>query len=179
MLVHVRRRESVPEARKGCRVKALSLWNPWAMLMAVGEKTVETRGWATSYRGLLAIHAAQKRSAELRALMDEEPFKGALENHGIKPGAAQYDYPHGAVVAVVHLDVCVATDIWVPSILERPFGNYEPGRYAWRTSGLQRLLAPVLCRGRQRLFDLPADVERMVREQIEAAWTSGSVGGST
>lgn len=41
------------------RYRALSLWQPWASLIAVGAKAVETRGWSTPYRGLLAIHAAK------------------------------------------------------------------------------------------------------------------------
>lgn len=40
-------------------VKALSLWEPWASLIAQGEKTIETRFWGTSYRGPLLICAAK------------------------------------------------------------------------------------------------------------------------
>lgn len=32
---------------------------PWATLIAIGAKRVETRSWFTSYRGPLAIHAAR------------------------------------------------------------------------------------------------------------------------
>jgi hypothetical protein len=39
-------------------VKALTLWQPWATLIAEGVKTIETRSWATSHRGPVAIHAA-------------------------------------------------------------------------------------------------------------------------
>lgn len=39
-------------------MKALTLRQPWASLVALGVKTIETRGWSTSYRGPLAIHAA-------------------------------------------------------------------------------------------------------------------------
>lgn len=42
-------------------MKGLSLWQPWATLVGVGLKRVETRSWATSYRGPLAIHAAKRR----------------------------------------------------------------------------------------------------------------------
>lgn len=40
------------------RMKALTTWQPWASLLACGAKQFETRGWATSYRGPIAIHAA-------------------------------------------------------------------------------------------------------------------------
>lgn len=37
---------------------ALTLHQPWASLVALGVKTIETRAWSTLYRGPLAIHAA-------------------------------------------------------------------------------------------------------------------------
>jgi activating signal cointegrator 1 len=40
-------------------MKALSLMQPWATLLICGEKTVETRSWRTSHRGLLAVHASK------------------------------------------------------------------------------------------------------------------------
>jgi activating signal cointegrator 1 len=40
-------------------LKALSLYQPWASLVALGVKTIETRSWSTSYRGPLAIHAGR------------------------------------------------------------------------------------------------------------------------
>ena len=41
-------------------MKALTLWQPWASLVALGWKSVETRCWSTKYRGPLAIHSAAK-----------------------------------------------------------------------------------------------------------------------
>lgn len=41
-------------------MKVLSLWQPWASLVTLGVKTIETRSWSTKYRGPLAIHAAAR-----------------------------------------------------------------------------------------------------------------------
>lgn len=41
------------------QMQALSLWQPWATLIAIGAKTIETRSWGTRYRGRIAIHAAK------------------------------------------------------------------------------------------------------------------------
>lgn len=38
-------------------MKALSLMEPWAALIAAGVKSIETRSWRTAYRGPLYIHA--------------------------------------------------------------------------------------------------------------------------
>lgn len=40
-------------------MKFLTIRQPWASLIAVGAKTIETRGWSTKYRGSLAIHAGK------------------------------------------------------------------------------------------------------------------------
>lgn len=36
-------------------MKALSIKQPWANMIASGEKTIETRTWSTDYRGPLLI----------------------------------------------------------------------------------------------------------------------------
>jgi len=41
-------------------MKAISLHQPWASMIASGEKTIETRRWATSYRGKLLICSTKK-----------------------------------------------------------------------------------------------------------------------
>ena len=39
-------------------MKALTILQPWASLIACGAKMIETRSWSTAYRGEIAIHAA-------------------------------------------------------------------------------------------------------------------------
>jgi hypothetical protein len=41
-------------------VKALSVKQPWANLIAEGEKTIETRTWATDHRGELLIVSSRE-----------------------------------------------------------------------------------------------------------------------
>jgi hypothetical protein len=41
-------------------MKALSVKQPWASMIARGEKTIETRTWRTFYRGPLLIVASKK-----------------------------------------------------------------------------------------------------------------------
>lgn len=45
-------------------MKALSLQQPWANLIADGFKTIETRKWTTSYRGPLLILASKTPKIE-------------------------------------------------------------------------------------------------------------------
>lgn len=39
-------------------MKAITIWQPWASMLAHRVKTYETRSWVTAYRGPIAIHAA-------------------------------------------------------------------------------------------------------------------------
>ncbi len=41
-------------------MKALSLHQPWASMIAMGSKTIETRTWPTRYRGELLIASTKK-----------------------------------------------------------------------------------------------------------------------
>jgi len=41
-------------------MRALTIHQPWASLIAAGLKTIETRAWATKHRGQIVIHAGQQ-----------------------------------------------------------------------------------------------------------------------
>ena len=63
-------------------MKTLTLYQPWAMLVAIGTKQIETRSWSTSYRGQIAIHVSKKMDATSRKLcgwFDNEPFGSTLK----------------------------------------------------------------------------------------------------
>lgn len=163
-------------------MKALSLWQPWATLIALREKRIETRGWSTNYRGELAIHAAQRWTADTRATLDEVPFRERLAYHGITPGNVVHDnMPRGAVVAVADLVDVISTErlilegwlsehcsVFTPARCEEFFGNYGPGRFGFLLENVRPVYPSVLVRGRQGLFDLSKDEEFRVRENVAA-----------
>ena len=55
-------------------MKALSIKQPWAWLIAVGYKDVENRSWKTNLRGRIYIHAGKKpdRESLKNVLLSEE-----------------------------------------------------------------------------------------------------------
>lgn len=137
-------------------MKALSLWQPWATLMAAGLKTIETRHWPTRYRGPLAIHAAKRRmSIEERELVQD--WRNVRFLQWTWPPA---DLPYGAIIAVVELVDCISSSkalIGLPAA-EIAFGDYSMGRWAWITRNLRVINPPIPYRGRQGLFEVPDEV---------------------
>jgi ASCH domain len=59
-------------------MKALTVAQPWATLIAIGAKRIETRSWMTRHRGPLAIHAARAFPRIARDLARTSPFAEAL-----------------------------------------------------------------------------------------------------
>jgi hypothetical protein len=158
-------------------MKAISLWQPWASLMAIDAKRNETRSWPTTHRGWIAIHAAKKWDEELEQTCLDDPFRDALQTAGFTaPARLKYGLPVGAIIAVVNLTACVPTHPlphdgrygFFGRPHEREFGDYSPRRYAWITRDVIRLPEPVPCRGMQGLFNLPGDVHAQVLSQINA-----------
>lgn len=127
-------------------LSAITLWQPWASLIAFGQKKIETRSWKTPHRGPLLIHAAKRFTGEQRAFCSRKPIKSALR--GIKPA----DLPLGAALCIVDLLDVSPTDDFPVEDPERSFGDYAPGRYAWTLGNLRPLLEPVPMTGRQSLW---------------------------
>lgn len=144
------------------KIKAISLWQPWASLMAAGVKRHETRHWATSYRGPIALHAAKTvdvAGAPDRLCLD------VLGEFWAKTCA------RGAVVAVGQLIAVLqaerVADHLTPADLAA--GNFTRGRFAWRVDNIRRLDDPIPTIGRQGLFDWspPADIEQRLGPALD------------
>src|SRR5579864_5160457 len=89
------------------RMRGFTLTQPWASLVACGAKRIETRSWSTTYRGLLAIHAAKGFPRDCRDLCRVGPFVRALIKAGFN---SEKDLPVGQIIATVRLDDVRPTD---------------------------------------------------------------------
>jgi len=156
-------------------MKAITITQPYATLISLGMKKIETRSWPTSYRGPLAIHAATGLgpvggNAGLFRLCSVEPFASALRIwHAYAPSYPEVWLPRGAIVAVCKLVACrpivqelngdatILSDdmLSFTPILgnERAFGDYSPGRYAWLLADVRALPAPIPARGALGLWE--------------------------
>ena len=118
-------------------MKALTICQPYAELIARGLKVIENRHWPTMYRGPLAIHAGKSR-----AWLDDT----YTEDLG-----GEQAMTFGAVVAVADLIDCRRiTDL--PEELQ--LNEHANGPYCWLLSNVRRI-RPVAWRGAQGLFEIP------------------------
>lgn len=153
-------------------MKAISLWQPWATLIADQEKRWETRSRQIHYRGLIAICAAQKREPMI-LYRRQFPFRERL---AANKHDENKDLPLGCVVAIAKITDCITTTDWMRLHCKTPakpeddreycFGNYEPGRFAWKLEDIRPLRESLPIRGRQFLWTLTGAEEAQVYERI-------------
>lgn len=147
------------------RIRCLSLHQPWASLIAIGAKRIETRSWSTSYRGPIAIHAAKNKSSMRLAL--EPPFYTALhDGYGFSLHGPDL-LPLGGIVAVADLVDCLSVNyreclegryshLNTPN--ERAFGDFGVDRFGWMLENVRRIDPMIPLVGRQGLWSIDASI---------------------
>lgn len=167
-------------------MNALTVTQPFASLIAGGQKRIETRSWRPS-RALigqrLAIHAGKGLSPlrefgvpgtdrGLQILCDLDRYRDPLVDAGWgtqargmmgRPFIEAGRLPRGAVVAictlaqVVWIDAEFEADLARTSPRERALGGYAPGRFAWELVDVVALPEPVVCTGGQGVWRCDLD----------------------
>lgn len=131
-------------------IKCLSLWQPWASLVAAGVKRHETRHWETAYRGPIAIQAS--KTLDLAGAPDQlcEAVHGRFWAK---------ELPRGFIVAVADLTACDPAERVADHLTaaDAAAGNFARGRFAWRLERVRRVLQPIPLVGRQGLFNWTPD----------------------
>lgn len=132
-------------------MKTLSLLQPWASLVVMGKKKIETRSWKTDYRGPLLIHASLGKKGSI--LATDFPFKKHISEFN--------DLPFGAIIGIVLLeDVIPIEQLFLSdhematlTMEEKAFGDYSKGRYAWMLTDPQIFEKPLPVKGALRLWE--------------------------
>jgi hypothetical protein len=135
--------------------RVLTIRQPWASLIALGHKTIETRSWSTPYRGPVLIHAAKRFTWETRGHV--RMFNRYLEERGKTSLPPANALPLGKVIARVILDRCVRTSDHAFPPDEYEFGNLAEGRYAWMLTDVVPVV-PVPFAGSQGFPAFPDDI---------------------
>lgn len=151
-------------------MKALTIWQPWASLIAIGAKPYEFRRWPAprSLHGQrVAIHAGVRKinRTEIRALIialrGKEPGRQAL-----KPDLAlalldrlfsdPTRAPLGVIVATAVLGAPVRADKIMSEFgvsIANDSDRDEAFNYAWPLSSIEPLAPPIPARGAQGFWE--------------------------
>jgi hypothetical protein len=168
---------------KALTIPALTILQPWASAIGCGAKRIETRSWSTAYRGPLLIHAGLSKAylpyAHVRGSIPRKPGTHKLGEYLCALAGLRLDYklrrygyglPLGALIAVAELVQCSQVEYllltgardfpkWgVNWETERQLGDFSAGRYGWVLTNVRALPQPIPYRGRQGLFNVPADI---------------------
>ncbi len=161
-------------------MKALTVWQPWATLWAYRVKLLETRPWATAYRGPIAIHASMLNPFKAINSVPNGTvveMRKALKEVGVLSQSTDFRVlPLGCVIATAELVGCWKIDSiqelssapwetgywddqwrWYDvSEREIMFGDWTPGRYAWEIKNVNLLDKPIPAKGQQGLWNWEA-----------------------
>ena len=125
-------------------MKVLTLHQPWASLIALGVKTIETRSWSTQYRGPLAIHAGARAPKSM--FIGDYLVTGTGRLSVKKTGHGATLLPLGAIVAT-----CTLVDV-VPIVdRDRTPGAQVDGTYLRLLADVVPVDPPVPFKGGQGL----------------------------
>ncbi len=115
-------------------IKALSVKQPWANMIASGKKTIETRTWRTNYRGLLLIVSSK------------------LPDTAAMP-ASECPGPFGVALCIVEVMDCRRM---LPGDIHAACCGWGSELYSWvlRPGAVRQIEPPFAVRGRPGLFDV-------------------------
>lgn len=149
----------------------LTLKQPWASLIfaRIGHdveyaKQIETRSWNTKYRGNLLIHSSQKFDKMDKRLCGEKPFNHFIQN----PNDNVMECPLGCIIGKVVLYDVVRTESVANNIdwIEKAFGDYSPGRFAWRLKGQVAMCEPLPMKGNRLIWRTPDSAEGEILNRL-------------
>lgn len=128
-------------------MKALTICQPYAHLIVIGEKLVENREWPTRYRGPLAIHAGRSRAWLSPDIEDKFRDSGDPLIFGAIVGTV-------ILADVLHIERIKWGDYdeRYPWLRNHEHAN---GTWCWVLQDVQRYAQPVPWKGAQGLWDFP------------------------
>ena len=127
-------------------MRALTICQPYAELILLGEKRVENRRWETAYRGPLLIHAGKSRDwLDTYQPLPRKMEFGAIVGRCRVVDCVPWPWPG-------ELNRMLARHVWM---LKHP---HCEGPYCWVLDEVERFVDPVPYRGAQGIFDIPLKV---------------------
>jgi hypothetical protein len=155
-------------------IMGLSVWQPWASLIANSAKKIATQTWPTNYRGLVAIHAWKNWpmwDKDLVKIAVSRKFREALfGDKSYEPATTTAtgatiarannivlasNLPRDCFIALGKIQNCISTTEQpklIPPVTsdEYHFGDYSPDMWMWVFEEIWKLREPVYAPGHRR-----------------------------
>lgn len=134
-------------------MKILTVRQPWASLIIMGYKQIETRTRDTRYRGTIGIHAGLAMPCRIGERVMFGEFEVERDRSGLLLRSDRLSWPYrlpiGAVIGTVNLFQTRRTDSGesAPDDTNRALGDFSPGRWAWSLNCPQRLSPCIPAKG--------------------------------
>jgi hypothetical protein len=122
-------------------MKALSIQQPWAWLIATGAKDIENRTWRTHYRGTVAIHASRWDNSA------PDKINGIIIPEKLWIGC---------IVGFVDIVDCVTESK----------SKWFQGPHGFVLKNA-REIEPIECKGRLGIWTIPENVENIIKTQMK------------
>ncbi len=138
-------------------MRVISLWQPYAQLLVQGFKLNETRPYTCPPHIVgtrIGIASTKVIRPDQRELVKDQVFSIYYEATGLPP---LDNLLHGHLLGSVFVhssDLITEEDLEDVTEEEQIFGDWRPGRYAWRCRDPEYLTEPVPVSGQQGIWTL-------------------------
>jgi len=149
-------------------LKVISLLQPWATLVVIGAKKIETRSWNTKYRGPILIHASKSMESAKEILDNPEIYNSF--SIALQQADGKIKLPFGAIIGKVNIVDSIKFEKqdkkclklffnhelklgWEFTDQELAFGDYSAGRYGWLLNNPVQFKKPIPAKGSRMFWD--------------------------
>ena len=114
-------------------MKALSIKQPWASLIAHGIKDIENRTWKTNFRGRIYIHASVKSSGNPKEILTNDQWDDWHSKGFFNP-----EMPLSSIIGEVDIIDCVIN---------------HPSIWAEKSEGVTRIVRTDVILGQKPIYN--------------------------
>lgn len=144
-------------------MKAISIKNPWAALIAQGLKTIEVRSWRTSHRGQIIIVSSAKPDSIVKADFKRTNDSGAVYTY-LPHDPENGEFAHyGHAVAIAELTHITE---FRPDHTDAAMIDHAPGLFAWHLKNV-REIEPFEVKGKLSIYDIDYKEKRKDMKKLK------------
>ncbi len=125
-------------------MKAITVKQPWASLIAHGIKDIENRSWSTKFRGRVLIHAAAKGEKRSWGSLSDIQSSKLLQSGSSLNKTSFSNLPTGSIIGSIEIVDCV---------MNHPSVWAEKGVYNWVLANPKLFPEPIPAKGKLSFWE--------------------------